>query len=134
MKPELSEKNPYYISKHRYYELYHFCLQYPTWFKAYNALDGLAKRPDDLEAIKKSGVNDPTAKTAESALYFKNMMFLVDSCIKILPDDLKQTIFTHVTHGLSYDALNAREIIPYSKDEYYKYYRKFFWYLSQARE
>lgn len=29
MRPELSQKNPYWIGKHRYYELKHFCLQYP---------------------------------------------------------------------------------------------------------
>lgn len=27
----LSKKNPYHISKHRYYELKHFCLQYHEW-------------------------------------------------------------------------------------------------------
>ena len=28
LRAELSEKNPYWIEKHRYYELKHFCLQY----------------------------------------------------------------------------------------------------------
>lgn len=28
VRPELSKKNKYYISKHRYYELKHLCLQY----------------------------------------------------------------------------------------------------------
>lgn len=42
IRPELSEKNPYWIERHRYYELKHFCLQYPIWKKAYAALDGLA--------------------------------------------------------------------------------------------
>ena len=28
VRPELSKKNKYYISKHRYYELTHLCLQY----------------------------------------------------------------------------------------------------------
>lgn len=28
IRPELSEKNPYWIERHRYYELKHFCLQY----------------------------------------------------------------------------------------------------------
>ena len=28
---EVSKKNKYYISKHRYYELKHFCLQYKEW-------------------------------------------------------------------------------------------------------
>ena len=27
IRPELSEKNPYWIERHRYYELKHFCLQ-----------------------------------------------------------------------------------------------------------
>ena len=40
LRAELSEKNPYWIEKHRYYELKHFCLQYPIWKKAYTALDG----------------------------------------------------------------------------------------------
>lgn len=41
IRPELSEKNPYWIERHRCYELKHFCLQYPIWKKAYAALDGL---------------------------------------------------------------------------------------------
>ena len=45
IRPELSEKNPYWIGKHRYYELKHFCLQYPIWKKAYNALLGLSNYP-----------------------------------------------------------------------------------------
>lgn len=49
IRPELSEKNPYWIGKHRYYELKHFCLQYPIWKKAYNALLGLSSRPNDLD-------------------------------------------------------------------------------------
>lgn len=36
IRPELSEKNPYWIEKHRYYELKHFCLQYPIWQKQYS--------------------------------------------------------------------------------------------------
>lgn len=51
IRPELSEKNPYWIERHRYYELKHFCLQYPIWKKAYAALDGLSRRPSDLEVL-----------------------------------------------------------------------------------
>lgn len=31
LKNELSNKNPYHLSKHRYLKLKHFCLQYPEW-------------------------------------------------------------------------------------------------------
>ena len=61
IRPELSEKNPYWIERHRYYELKHFCLQYPIWKKAYAALDGLSRRPSDLEVFSKKGeISDPT--------------------------------------------------------------------------
>ena len=53
IRPELSEKNPYWIGKHRYYELKHFCLQYPIWKKAYNALLGLSSRPNDLDILSR---------------------------------------------------------------------------------
>ena len=30
IRPEVSTRNPFWINKHRYYELKHFCLQYPS--------------------------------------------------------------------------------------------------------
>ena len=39
LRPELSSKNKYYIDKHRYYELKHFCLQYTEWKKSYSTFD-----------------------------------------------------------------------------------------------
>lgn len=38
IRAEVSEKNPYWIEKHRHYELKHFCLQYPIWKKAYSSV------------------------------------------------------------------------------------------------
>ena len=51
LRAELSEKNPYWIEKHRYYELKHFCLQYPIWKKAYAALDGTNTKTMNLAEI-----------------------------------------------------------------------------------
>ena len=84
IRPELSDKNPYWIGKHRYYELKHFCLQYPIWKKAYAALDGLSKRPQDLEVFVKSGqlTSDPTARCAESRLFFADRMELVEQAAR----------------------------------------------------
>lgn len=78
IRPELSEKNPYWIEKHRYYELKHFCLQYPIWKKAYLALDGLAKRPTDLVLFSnRQHLGDPTAKCAEARIFYSDRMDLV---------------------------------------------------------
>lgn len=136
MKPELSEKNPYYIPKHRYYELYHFCLQYPTWTKAYAALEGLAKRPTDLEKVKSSGISNPTAETAESAIWFANRISIVHQAIREVDSDGKLFNFLlyNVTLQLSYDAMDVQWGMPVSKDEFYKKRREFFWRLSKTRE
>ena len=37
-KPELSKKSKYWIPRHRYYELKHFCLQYPEWEKLWREI------------------------------------------------------------------------------------------------
>ena len=60
IRPELSEKNPYWIEKHRYYELKHFCLQYPIWRKAYSVLDGYSTTncTDDFSGYLTRSGND----------------------------------------------------------------------------
>lgn len=65
IRPELSEKNKYWIEKHRYYELKHFCLQYVIWKKSYLALDGLCRRPMEL-AIFSNTHSDPTLRCVEA--------------------------------------------------------------------
>lgn len=39
IRPELSLNNKYWIDRHRFYELKHFCLQYKTWKKKYEELN-----------------------------------------------------------------------------------------------
>ena len=41
IRPELSKKNKYWIPRHRYYELKHFCLQYPEWKEQYTNLSSV---------------------------------------------------------------------------------------------
>ena len=84
IRPELSEKNPYWIERHRYYELKHFCLQYPIWKKAYAALDGLSRRPSDLEVFSKKGeISDPTVRCVEARSYYIERMKTVEQVAPI---------------------------------------------------
>ena len=63
IRPELSEKNQYWIEKHRYYELKHFCLQYPIWRRYYAMLDGYPSNwPKAIPPCKTNNVSDPVAK------------------------------------------------------------------------
>lgn len=134
MRPEISEKNRYWIEKHRYYELKHFCLQYPIWRKAYLALDGLAKGPTDLTIFTKTGsVNDPTARCAEAKLFYSERMNMIEKVALETDPELGSYILKAVTNGISYDCMKARLDIPCCKDTYYKLYRRFFWLLSKER-
>lgn len=136
-RPELSKKNTYYIEKHRYYELKHFCLQYPIWEKAYKALSGLSKRPVDLVIFENQGVSDPTGKCATAMLEYAEKMDLVKEAVtRTTPSAAGKLIFLSVTEGLSYDVIVARlgEDYGCSRDRFYKLYRQFFYILNETRK
>lgn len=100
IRPELSEKNPYWIERHRYYELKHFCLQYPIWKKAYAALDGLSRRPSDLEVFSKKGeISDPTVRCVEARSYYIERMKTVEQAAIATDAELSNYILKGVTEG-----------------------------------
>lgn len=133
-RPELSERNKYYVEKHRYYELKHFCLQYPTWEKAYRALDGLAKRPSDLIIFTTAGCSNPTEKCAIAHEYYSKRMNLVNKACRETDEVIGQYIFKAVTEGCSYEVLQTRYSIPCCRETYYELYRRFFYILNKMRE
>lgn len=133
IRPELSARNPYWLERHRYYELKHFCLQYPIWKQAYSSLDGLSKRPNDLSLFRTNEIGDPTTRCAIAKAHFLELMEIVDLTAKETDDELWQYLRTGVTEGLSYDQLKAKTNIPCSKDVYYDLYRRFFYLLNKRR-
>lgn len=132
IRPEVTEKSEYWINKHRYYELKHFCMQYPIWKKAYASLTGLSKRPDDLVIFSKVN-GDPTERCVEAKEFYFDRILMVEKAAMRADPIIGPRILDGVIHGLSYDKLRARKDIPCSKDEYYHLYRKFFWNLHIAR-
>ena len=136
IRPEISQKNPYWLDKHRYYELKHFCLQYPIWKKAYIALDGLNMRPKELEVCVKSNsmTSDLTARCAISRAYFAERMKMVEQSAIEADSELYPYLLRGVIEGLSYDTLKMKYNIPCCRDVYYAGYRRFFWLLSRRRD
>ena len=134
IRPELSGKNKYWISRHRYYELKHFCLQYPMWKKVYSALEDLDISSARITGMPSSNnISDITAEHATVKAYYSNRIQMVeDAAIKADPE-LCDYILKAVTEGLSYTNLKARLEIPCGKDMYYDRYRRFFWLLSKSR-
>lgn len=132
IRPEISTKNPYWIHKHRYYELKHFCRQYPEWKKLYANVDIYSRRKFD-PYVASSNISDPTAFAAMAKRYFSERIKMVEEAAKETDPIIGMYILKAVTEGYSYDTLRARYDIPCGKDAYYELYRKFFWILSASR-
>ena len=136
IKPEVSIKNDYYVEKERYYELKHFCLQWPTWrrilhdyeirYPQFNA-DGI------LRDNHQKAESNPTAEAVEKRDYADRCAKLVNKCAYLADGDIWYYILLGVTEGLSYEILQARHNIPCGREYYYNRYRKFFWLLDKAR-
>ena len=135
IRPELSSKNKYFVEKHRYYELKHFCLQYPIWKKAYVELDGLSKRPvESIVFVKINSNTSPTEKCAIAKSFYSERIKLIERVARHTDPELSSYILKAVTEGLSYTNLKSRLDIPCSRDTYYDRYRRFFWLLNKERD
>lgn len=132
LKPELSGKNRYWISKHRYYELKHFCLQYPEWKKMLSELE-IKMETVKLGMMHSSEPSDPTARLAESRVDLQRAIMLVEQAATDASSELKHYLLLAVTEGIPFVTLQAIHQIPCGKDMYYDAYRKFFWLLSQRK-
>ena len=133
LRAELSEKNPYWIEKHRYYELKHFCLQYPIWKKMYSALNGFQSKSAITIATVKT-LSNPTAKIGTVKAFYSERIDMIVRTAKMTDTELADYLIVGVTEGCSYDILKARLDIPCCKDVYYELYRKFFWLLDKERQ
>lgn len=135
VRAEVSIKNKYHITKHRHYELKHYCLQYPTWKKAYlDCLDNDIPMSMIAGVQDPGGVYDPTSTRAVTRAYYSNKMQTIEQTAKDADKYLWQYILKAVTEGLSYTYLKTKLDIPCGKDMYYDRYRRFFWLLSEIRD
>lgn len=134
IRAKISENNKYYIDKHRYYELKHFCLQYAEWRKAYSACNEAIIFGSSFEKTSSSNIpSDITAKYGMMKAHYDRRIKLIEETAKAADDYLYPYILKAVTEGLSYTYLKSRMDIPCGRDMYYDRYRKFFWLLSESR-
>ena len=135
IRPELSIRNKYRIDKHRHYELKHFCLQYPSWKKAYSELSDLSMSLSKLERTASTNIpGDPTAKCAMKKAMYSEKIKMIEKAAVEADNELHMYILKAVTEGLSYTYLKSRLEMPCGKDMYYDRYRRFFWLLNASRD
>lgn len=127
--PEISKNNLYWISKHRYYELKHFCLQYPEW----------KQRIKELRSVSSSSLifpksqmtfDDETFEKFHEIFSLEQKMKKVDQTIADLEPWIQNYIFIAVTEDRSFTYLKTVLGIPCERDAYYERYRRFYWILG----
>lgn len=134
IRPEISEKNKYWIDKHRHYELKHFCLQYPTWKKKYEMFGVPTISTSVIDRLPSGNdYGDPTARFVIKKAYYSERINLIENIAKEADRYLYKYILKAVTEGLSYTYLRSKLDIPCGRDMFYDRYRRFFWLLSEAR-
>ena len=132
IRSEISKSNPYYISRHRYYELKHFCLQYPEFKRKYNDL--CEKIPGGIISESNSDWLSNQERDYAVRERYLDCMELIEECSKLTDPVLGAYIFKGVTEGYPYTYFKTKDNIPCCKDTYYELYRKFFFILSRKKQ
>lgn len=133
IRPELSKNNPYWIDRHRYYELKHLCLQYPLWKLYSKEIDGM--RSGNFPAGK-NGTNfsNPVPWAVERREEYTMKMNMVLDAVMLTSPEFSDYIFRAVTQGLKYENLRMMDQIPCCREYWYELYRKFFYILDRSRK
>lgn len=128
IRPENSKKSPYYLEKHRYYELKHFCLQYKNWKKQLAEVTGL----QTMAPVHVTG-GDRLSPTEYAMLIREKHLWkvlVVENTALSVGEELSKWLMLGVTEGCTYETLRTRWEIPCCRETYYKVYRRFFKELS----
>lgn len=134
IRPEISKKNSFYISKERYYELKHFCMQYKDWQKALQSLDTLNFGGSIPEFITSKNYHaSPVERICIAREYYRDKIRMIEESAVLADEEIANYILMAVTKNLSCVALINKYNMPCGKDKFYNAYRKFFWHLSQLR-
>lgn len=132
LRNELSGSSPAYISKHRYLELKHKCLQYPEWKKELAEVD--LKLQGGLISVSGDQIEwkDPVFEVVrrreelhQKCLFVERAIY--ETCGAYIWEFMLQTI----CFDKSYDVLSASKHIPCGRRQYYQLYRACFMKLDK---
>ena len=108
----------YELSRNRFKELKHFCLQYPE----------LKERKDKLYSEKASEGHDPTGRIASELADIEKAMNLIETTAFNIGKFPGEKILKIVTEGAV-----LGEVCPEDRDICEWYLRKFYWMLDKVK-
>lgn len=121
----------YEISKHKFWELYHFCLQYNEWKQELKYCTDALKSVQITDMPHGSGTGDPTSNLAIRREFLSQKCELIENTAKEADPELWQHILENVTSEFAtFDYLQMNGGIPCGRNYFYKSRRKFFFLLS----
>lgn len=128
----INEKK-YEISKHRFLELYHFCMQYQEWRSELQCMTDTVKGITNADGIRGGGrTGSATEQLVIRRMKIQEKCELIEQTAIEADPELYQYILEGVTaEYASYRYLEQAKGIPCSRNTYYDKRRKFYWLLSQ---
>ena len=133
IRPEVSKKNEYYIDRHRFYELKHYCMQYKSWKKDLDAINLYPAIALDRISYQTDTV-DSVLRLVEAREYYTNRIYILKEIAVKADPIIGPCVLEGIITNTSYEKLKTRIDIPCCKDIYYTVYRKFFWLLDKVRK
>ena len=122
----------YWLPRHRFYELKHFCLQYPEWK---NLLEKF-KMEVGRDLIRVNGRNFPERPTENLGISLGEIsgkVSIIEEVARETDGELWSYILRAVGYGDSYGRLKEVYKMPCSRGIFSEKYRKFFWLLDKSQ-
>lgn len=130
--PNVRPVSKYGISKHKFLQIYHFCMQYNEWKDELKYKTETVKCVGVSDMPKGSGDGNATEDLAiRRAMLCRNCELVEHTCIEADPDIFQWLLKAVTNEGISYTYLKECMDIPCGKKMYYDRRRKFYWLMSK---
>lgn len=134
IRPEISKKKGEWISKHRYYELKHFALQYPEWKRKLTETTYIfGTSVIGIGGNKQIEFNDPTEDMASLRELCQRNIHMVEEACETTSHEFSLYLLMALAEGVTYEYLKMVKGMPCGRSSFYKMYRKAFWNLDRLK-
>ncbi|MCM1273208.1 MAG: hypothetical protein NC225_12250 [Clostridium sp.] len=131
MPRQRNQLKSYNISKHRYMELYHYCMQYNEWKEELRDIEDGLRSPSKGQTTSCSSKSDKTATIAIKRAELSAKCKLIEQTAEETDKNLKDYILAAVTRGDTYNYLSTVKGMPCGRRLYYELRRRFYYLLSK---
>ncbi len=131
MPRQRNQLKAYNISKHRYMELYHYCMQYNEWKAQLQDIEDGLRSPSEGQTTSGGIKTDKTASLAIKRAELSAKCNMIEQTAEETDRVLKDYILAAVTNeGYTYNYLSTVKGMPCGHNLFYKLRKKFYYLLS----